>query len=583
HKVSIICENKEFYKPYGKEFVYELDEFTPQPFFPKLLELENEVNRGWYSKVLDSSISFKGYSLAEILYIDFFDQIINPVLVKFIKLKFLLEKMQPEVVIIFGRGYQSKILKHLCLRMNIKVYNLAEKWFIDNIWFPLLEKAYPYILPIFVLIAFVFLIIITLYDMLIIGNNQKENRSKDKIVIFTPHEENFLRRAQSLAKLDRDRVYFMLMLPFCRWKVYKCSILQKLIGPDIKYGFVSSSTRDLLPIIKNSISLYMLIFKKILKLPRIKLVSYDIYLPISHLVYKLLLFFSIHCLLKAVCHIQIGYRFLTIVSKKVVFINANLAKARALNLVFKKNGITTYQLQHGMIEAISGYRTNVVKNLAWSNFDAKLLKQFSNDDIVIPNCYPHYEVIKTKLKKFDGKYYRLSDRKKKIVIFTSPISWEMRYVKRYINTVLNAITNFNHIDVVIKIHPAENIKWYAQLLQKQSMHFSIIKDANIFDLFEKADVIITPYSSVIVEALFFKKPILIFSIPIYDKSTLFGYINPERVFSDSDDLIVKMTQLLNGNTFTYNVDLTPENQLFETYFGHNVPFINLSDFILQDE
>jgi len=595
----IVCDNKEDYK---KQLnlnvnIYELDEFIPQPLSPNLINLKDEIKKNWYNQILDDSILFNNHSLAKVMKNTFYVKILEEPLNDYARLKSMIERLKPEVVVIFQNGQQEKILEEICLTKKIEFINLASRRKIDSLWISVWEKIYVFLYPLFAVFAGIIMIIMSIIDSFYFAHRDKIKIDKNCILLITIWAENFLKRIEPLiSKLDRNQFYVLFMPSFFRQSDLYENYRQSLEKRGIKYYFIRYYLKDLIKTIPATFIIFLRIFVRLLHYKKISLKSdsNNINLPMVYIAHKILIFLSIELLCQGIAYLAVGQRlYKKFVPEKVIFNFLSSSNLEALNIEFRNKGVVTYHIQHALVAEIFSFITDVTKNLTWGLFDARLIKKFGNDEKVIPNCYPNINQIQSFLEnQRNSKSINRERHPPSVLVLTSvPVLTakeikiyyrygQAKYSKRFIENIAVALQNLRQIKIFIKMHPAEKIDLYSPILKKY--HFNnacIIKTANLYKLFDQSDIIITSLSSVIIEALFFKKPILVFNLPIFDQMTVFGQIDPSRLFSNASELQQKISKILNSLP---NPDLRPEEKLFHKYFGLNPVFNSPPEIILKD-
>jgi CDP-glycerol glycerophosphotransferase (TagB/SpsB family) len=115
-----------------------------------------------------------------------------------------------------------------------------------------------------------------------------------------------------------------------------------------------------------------------------------------------------------------------------------------------------------------------------------------------------------------------------ICLFAKPLPFYKTDFDRYLYDVLDAAKNIQEVHVQIKPHYNNEHLW-GESLQKYGIHSDrwtlLSHSADIFQLMVDADLVISPESSVIVEAIMFRKPVIIlnyggirYKTPSYESS-----------------------------------------------------------------
>lgn len=104
---------------------------------------------------------------------------------------------------------------------------------------------------------------------------------------------------------------------------------------------------------------------------------------------------------------------------------------------------------------------------------------------------------------------KLSTERKTIVFGTQPDFYETAVYP--LRTLIEVIQNHPNYQLIIKVHPRDKIKRYQWLVEGSSIPISIVKDMNIFAVIRICDLYLTQYSTTIIDALAFNKPVAIFN------------------------------------------------------------------------
>lgn len=133
----------------------------------------------------------------------------------------------------------------------------------------------------------------------------------------------------------------------------------------------------------------------------------------------------------------------------------------------------------------------------------------------------------------------------------------------FITSVMSILEKIDNVKIVVKIHPAESIEFYHNLLKGYYCNnLDIIKKGNLAELLATSDLIISAGSTVLFEGRIFKKPIIYYQqgkfpmpAPLDDKSGL-CVVNNISALGD------KVRQVLSGDTLPATT-----SQLIDEYIG----------------
>jgi hypothetical protein len=193
-----------------------------------------------------------------------------------------------------------------------------------------------------------------------------------------------------------------------------------------------------------------------------------------------------------------------------------------------KKGIPTIGIQHGTM----GYHTNAVhtkeevskkmsclspyfpiptKTAVWGEDTKRFLIKYGNypkENIVITGN-PRYDVLAFKDRIYNKKQtketYKIKTNKKILLLCTNPVVNEADMIKK----VCKVAKKLN-VFLIIKPHPAEYFtNMHEKIAKKYLKDYIIAKGADTFELLYICDLLITPMSTVIYEAMIFEKPTIL--------------------------------------------------------------------------
>ncbi len=87
--------------------------------------------------------------------------------------------------------------------------------------------------------------------------------------------------------------------------------------------------------------------------------------------------------------------------------------------------------------------------------------------------------------------------------------WEEKQLEELMETLINAMAEFPDKQLVIKLHPAEEIEEYQKILEKiGGSRVILCRDTDIHQLLYACDLLLTIHSTVALEAMIFNKPVI---------------------------------------------------------------------------
>lgn len=245
-------------------------------------------------------------------------------------------------------------------------------------------------------------------------------------------------------------------------------------------------------------------------------------------------FFSRACLTMVVAIVEIVKRMVEIENPHAILMGDAAIYERAIIAAAKSKGIPTVVAMHGVMspyrphfnrtsedigpdrEATAPYCPISDKIIVYGNDDKDNMVRragFAEGD-VIAGSQPRYDV----LAKAEGLFDRekifsrlnLDPGKKLITWMTQSHGFTPQENERNINAVYNAVKSVKDVQLVIKLHPAENQK--APLYRKdESFKPTIVGGWGTltFELLYASDIVITRYSTTAIEALMLNKPVIV--------------------------------------------------------------------------
>jgi hypothetical protein len=271
--------------------------------------------------------------------------------------------------------------------------------------------------------------------------------------------------------------------------------------------------------------------------------------------------------------------------------------ALALIIAATANHIKTIGIQHGLIwKNNSDYSHTKFKTpenlfgmplpdmtLIFGKFTKEILmesKYPENKFLVFGN--PEFFQIDKIIKNFNHDETRLQyniSKNKKILLFTTgksqsfykDLGGKLNYDEQVLEKLLDKYNNNDFFHVIVKPHPDENIEVYEKIIKKfNSNNFTIIQD-DLFQLILISDVIISIFSTVLMDSISLGKmtirvkfPENTIPIPYDDYNVLFS--------SDLPSLSNSIKKILTDETLRKNLD---ENRILFLKYIYGVPNHNI--------
>lgn len=227
--------------------------------------------------------------------------------------------------------------------------------------------------------------------------------------------------------------------------------------------------------------------------------------------------------------------------KKHTFVNIaaideNSPATRSILDAARVTGMKTIGIQHGNIgDAQPAYlyteldKVNHVmadKTIVWGQYWSDFLIRKANykaDSIHIAGQM-RSDIIPAMLQRSAAFREKLTDSDFLVTFATQPIpDAEMRYRVAY--DVFSYFSKNSDARLIVKLHPAEwhSVSYYQDIAAEAGCnHAKILYEVDLYELLAASDLVITCYSTVGSEAVYFGKPLI-----IYDpyKEDLLGYVN----------------------------------------------------------
>lgn len=176
----------------------------------------------------------------------------------------------------------------------------------------------------------------------------------------------------------------------------------------------------------------------------------------------------------------------------------------------RKMGIPTLIVQHGVVDDHPVYGPIYADKMAVTGEAMKnaLIKRGVSAEQLVITGQPRYDKL-LKMTFNRGKTCRelgISEKKNLIVLTTQPVSNEENY--QLLSAVSEAMKGFPDTELVIKLHPDENLKWYQQVINSLNCKAVIVRDIDIFELLNACDMMMTLFSTTALEAMILDKPVI---------------------------------------------------------------------------
>ena len=140
---------------------------------------------------------------------------------------------------------------------------------------------------------------------------------------------------------------------------------------------------------------------------------------------------------------------------------------------------------------------------------------------------PGFDMVRQ--KKFNKKQLMtelsIPENRGVVVLATQPLVgsiWRKEDREKFIEIVCSAMREFSDKQLVIKLHPDENIETYQKILANRGEDKAIVcRDIDLYELLHACDLLMTVHSTVALEAMIFDKTVI--TINLTGKPDLFPY------------------------------------------------------------
>lgn len=186
----------------------------------------------------------------------------------------------------------------------------------------------------------------------------------------------------------------------------------------------------------------------------------------------------------------------------------------------KSMGIHTVGIQHGVLLNNRSYNFSAddVRFRPFPEYTIVWGEKF-RQELVSLYHYPEHSVkvlgqLRTDTiigNKKDNEHRSLQrDEQKKLIVFASQPIPDESYRRKVAIDLVYACNKLKNTQLIIKIHPAENIEYYQKIVQENSVHpIEVIKDSiDLYELLDECAALVTCYSTVGIEAVYFNKPVI---------------------------------------------------------------------------
>lgn len=226
-------------------------------------------------------------------------------------------------------------------------------------------------------------------------------------------------------------------------------------------------------------------------------------------------------------------------------IDENSPATRCILDAARSFSVKTIGIQHGNIgdaqpaylytEADKANHVMADTTIVWGEYFEKFLKEKSNypDDAIVTTGQMRSDLIPAMLSHATEFKASISKGNYIVTFATQPIpDPDFRYKMAF--DIFSCFKDQKDVTLIVKLHPAERheVKYYKGIAKKAGyLNVDIRYDIDLYELLAASDLIITGYSTVGSEAVYFGKPLI-----IYDpfKEDLLNYVKEGVAFQATD-------------------------------------------------
>ena len=250
----------------------------------------------------------------------------------------------------------------------------------------------------------------------------------------------------------------------------------------------------------------------------------------------------------------------------------------------KSANIKTYGTQHGgmgklTLSYILSKKDNLQDVIPSKTF---VWGEYWKDFLIKSGNYPaeSVEIVGQLRTDIIPKIKSKIEEKPNTIIFASQPMPNLEYKKRAAIDVLNLAKQNPSINLIIKLHPFEydGIDYYNKIANELDVHNYIISKDDLYLLIGESKMVITCFSTVGAEAIYFKKPLVIID---YKNEDLLKYIKSKIAFGvyNFNDLNKISNQIINQgvklnkididnyiNNYAYKIDGKVSERIIQTVY-----------------
>jgi len=257
--------------------------------------------------------------------------------------------------------------------------------------------------------------------------------------------------------------------------------------------------------------------------------------------------------------------------KTITSIDENSPRIKSILDAAKYQNIKTIGIQHGIIHNLQPsycFHPNDINRKITTDYTL-VWGSYWKDRLYSKFNYPKNTLIKVGQIRTDiipkiiterrNNMFNLPTYTKKIVFASQPLD-DPVLRKRAAFDVFTAMKNFQDTYLIIKLHPAEmkDFGYYEEIAKEAgAIKFKIVGHIDLYSLISASDIIITCFSTVGAETVYFNKPLIILD---HLKQDIQNYHKERIAFraTNSSELKLLVKKILNG-------ELTINKKVYKEY------------------
>lgn len=260
----------------------------------------------------------------------------------------------------------------------------------------------------------------------------------------------------------------------------------------------------------------------------------------------------------------------------------------------KMKNIPTMYIPHGtapIFDEINS-RTEATYLIVTGNIEKKFLIRRGElpEKIYVFGKSSHESFYNHKIKQLKEVKDMFSDRKHKfqpnkptILLTTSQIEDESN--KRLITLVINSLKELNLLDnLIIKLHPQQDGLLHKKLFKELNVNPIIVKSYDILEILNSCTLILSPGSTVILEAVMMGKPIIFINVANLNfVNPIFLLEEPLLTVTDQESLIKILREFIDNRDAlnNYSEKLKEQGKLVSFYDKNESATEKIVNFILK--